>query len=140
MAFYRKYTEAMLQRYVRMSMEAGKVPSLLGQEMFHGNVTSYLDSMERYSRVYEQAGVAGWLTTAGSKPAMISRLGALLVESPSLFLSKRLLQECRTFIAFAGGKTGAASGAHDDCVMAMALAHAVRAERLQTGGNRTRAV
>jgi hypothetical protein len=40
MAFYRKYTEAMLRRYVRMSMEAGKVPSLLGQEMFHGNVTS----------------------------------------------------------------------------------------------------
>jgi hypothetical protein len=41
MAFYRKYTEAMLRRYVRMSMEAGKVPSLLGQEMFHGKVTSY---------------------------------------------------------------------------------------------------
>ena len=41
MAFYRKYTEAMLRRYMRMSMEAGKVPSLLGQEMFHGNVTSY---------------------------------------------------------------------------------------------------
>jgi hypothetical protein len=41
MAFYRKYTEAMLQRYVRMSMEAGKVPSLLGQEMFRGRVTSY---------------------------------------------------------------------------------------------------
>jgi hypothetical protein len=41
MAFYRKYTEAMLRRYVRMSMEAGKVPSLLGQEMFRGRVTSY---------------------------------------------------------------------------------------------------
>ncbi len=41
MAFYRKYTEAMLQRYVRMSMEAGRVPSLLGQEMFRGRVTSY---------------------------------------------------------------------------------------------------
>jgi hypothetical protein len=41
MAFYRKYTEAMLQRYVRMSMEFGKVPSLLGQEMFRGKVTSY---------------------------------------------------------------------------------------------------
>lgn len=41
MAFYRKYTEALLQRYVRMSMETGKVPSLLGQEMFHGHVTSY---------------------------------------------------------------------------------------------------
>ncbi len=47
MAFYRKYTEAMLQRYVRMSMEAGKVPSLLGQEMFRGRVTSYrIDSFE----------------------------------------------------------------------------------------------
>lgn len=41
MAFYRKYTEAMLRRYVRMSMEAGKVPSLLGQEMFRSKVTSY---------------------------------------------------------------------------------------------------
>jgi hypothetical protein len=40
-AFYRKYTEALLQRYVRMSMEAGRVPSLLGQEMFRGKVTSY---------------------------------------------------------------------------------------------------
>lgn len=41
MAFYRKYTEGMLRRYVRMTMEAGKVPSLLGQEMFRGRVTSY---------------------------------------------------------------------------------------------------
>lgn len=40
LAFYRKYTEAMLRRYVRMSTEAGRVPSLLGREMFRGNVTS----------------------------------------------------------------------------------------------------
>ncbi len=40
LAFYRKYTEGMLQRYVRLSMEAGRVSSLLGQEMFRGNVTS----------------------------------------------------------------------------------------------------
>jgi hypothetical protein len=41
MASYRKYTEGILRRYVRMSMEAGKVPSLLGQEMFRGRVTAY---------------------------------------------------------------------------------------------------
>ena len=41
LAFYRKYTEAMLRRYVSMSMEAGRVPSLLGKEIFPGNVTSY---------------------------------------------------------------------------------------------------
>jgi len=59
---------------------------------------------------------------------MISRMGALLVESPWMFSSKRLLGECRTFVAMEGGATGAANGAHDDCVMAMAVAQAVRAE------------
>lgn len=41
LAFYRKYTEAMLRRYLRLSMEAGRVPSLLGRSMFRGNVTRY---------------------------------------------------------------------------------------------------
>lgn len=41
MAFYRKYTEGMLRRYLRLSMEAGRVPSLLGREMFRGKVTNY---------------------------------------------------------------------------------------------------
>lgn len=41
LAFYRKYTEALLRRYVRMSLEAGRVPSLLGQEMFRAKVTHY---------------------------------------------------------------------------------------------------
>ncbi len=39
LAFYRKYTEALLSRYLRLSMETGRVPSLLGQEMFRGHVT-----------------------------------------------------------------------------------------------------
>jgi hypothetical protein len=95
----------------------------------HGaGVLAYLDSVERYARVYEQAGVAGWLTTAGSKPGMVSRMGALLVESPWMFFSRRLLGECRTFVTAAGGRTGAANGAHDDCLMAMAIGQAVRAE------------
>jgi hypothetical protein len=97
----------------------------------HGaGVLAYLDAMERYAHVYEQNGVAGWLTTAGSKPAMVSRMGALLSESPQIFLSKRLLGECRTFVASPGGRTGAAPGAHDDCLMAMAVAQSVRAEGL----------
>jgi hypothetical protein len=40
-AFYRKYTEGLLRRYVRLSMEAGRAPSLLGREMFRGKVTNY---------------------------------------------------------------------------------------------------
>jgi hypothetical protein len=95
----------------------------------HGSgVLAYLDSVERYARVYEQAGIAGWLTTAGSKPGMVSRMGALLVESPWMFFSRRLLGECRTFVSMAGGRTGAVTGTHDDCLMAMAIGQAVRAE------------
>ena len=40
-AFYRSYTEAMLRRYATLSMESGRVPSMLGREMFRGKVTSY---------------------------------------------------------------------------------------------------
>jgi hypothetical protein len=51
----------------------------------HGSgLLAYLDSVERYARVYEAAGVAGWLTTAGNKPGMVSRMGALLVEAPDV--------------------------------------------------------
>jgi hypothetical protein len=96
----------------------------------HGaGVLAYLDSSEKYAQVYEQAGVAGWLTSAGSKPAMVSRMGALLAEQPEIFQSRRLLAECRTFITGANGRMGAANGAHDDCVMAMAIAQSVRAEK-----------
>jgi hypothetical protein len=41
LAFYRKYTEAMLKRYLKLSMQSGRVPSLLGRELFRGHVTSY---------------------------------------------------------------------------------------------------
>jgi hypothetical protein len=41
LAFYRKYTEALLRRYLRLSMQTGRVPSLMGREIFRGNVTHY---------------------------------------------------------------------------------------------------
>jgi hypothetical protein len=92
-------------------------------------VLAYLDGAEKYANVYAaRDGLAGWFTSAGNKPGMIGRMGALLVESPWMFLSRRLLGECRTFVSMEGGRTGAANGAHDDCLMAMAVAQAVRAE------------
>jgi hypothetical protein len=41
LAFYRKYTEALLRKYVSLSMGGGRVPSLLGRELFRGKVTNY---------------------------------------------------------------------------------------------------
>ena len=38
---YRGRTVAMLRRYMRYSMETGRLPSLLGREFFRAKVTSY---------------------------------------------------------------------------------------------------
>lgn len=56
-AFYRKYTEALLRRYVRMSMEAGKVPSLLGAATMLGlpprtAVRRYCRALDRLTTIF----------------------------------------------------------------------------------------
>lgn len=100
----------------------------------HGSaVLAFLETTERYGHVYETHGQAGWLTSATTKPEMIARLGTLLAGSPERFMSRWLLAECRSFVSDERGRAGAASGAHDDLVMAMAIAQAVRAERLLGG-------
>ena len=92
----------------------------------HGHaVLAYL-RMKEYPNVYAQKGQDGWLTSAVSRPAMIENLAAALVEEAMLFRSPRLLSECRTFVRYGDGRTGAAPGTHDDCVMALAIAWAVR--------------
>jgi hypothetical protein len=97
----------------------------------HGaGVLAFLESTERYDNLYRQRGQAGWLTNEASKPEAVSRLGVLLVQRPEMFASKRLLGECRTYISRDNGSTSAANGAHDDLVMAMAIAQEVRAERM----------
>ncbi len=103
----------------------------------HGSaVLAYLATEQRYARVYEQGGQAGWLTSAASKPEVVARLGTLLAGSPERFMSERLLGECRSFVADEHGRASAVAGAHDDLVMAMAIAQAVRAEVLLRPGVR----
>jgi hypothetical protein len=81
--------------------------------------------------IYMHHGIAGWPTTTWTRPMMIERVGMALAEHAGLFQSERLLRECRSFVRLANGKAGAASGCHDDCVMAMAVALSVRAEMLE---------
>jgi hypothetical protein len=40
-ALYRKYTLALLRRYMETSMEIGRAPCVLGKMMFRGRVSSY---------------------------------------------------------------------------------------------------
>jgi len=83
---------------------------------------------EKYEHVYERDRAQGWLTTAASRPGMIENLAQVLVHAPTLFHSPLFLNECRTFVRHADGNAAAAAGTHDDCVMAMAIAFAVRKE------------
>jgi hypothetical protein len=59
---------------------------------------------------------------------MLENFAAVLANAPFLFASPRLLEECKTFVRRTDGSSAAANGAHDDTVMAMAVALAVRAE------------
>jgi len=84
-----------------------------------------------YRAIYEAAdGQAGWLTTSVSRPAMLARMAAAVVEAPGLFQSRNLLVECRSFVRLENGGMAARSGAHDDRVMAMAMGLAARVELL----------
>ncbi|HEY0760274.1 MAG TPA: terminase [Acidisarcina sp.] len=105
----------------------------------HGaGVLAYLHGVCRYAQLYQQGGEDGWLTTSLTRPLMIGTLAAALVEQPMIFKSRRLLRECRSFVRLRNGRTGAGAGAHDDCVMAMALALSVRNELLAGGGQAVR--
>jgi len=94
----------------------------------HGHaVLAHLATSLGYPNLYRQRDQTGWLTTSSSRPAAIENFAALLSARAECFASKRLLEECRTFVRNSEGAAAAVSGAHDDAVMAMAIALAVRA-------------
>ena len=102
----------------------------------HGyGVLAHLKDLH-YENLFQQGGQDGWLTSVVTRPAMIENLAAILIEKPELFRSPRLLGELRTFVRHADGHGAAAEGAHDDCVMAMAIAMAVRREDAGRGPRR----
>jgi hypothetical protein len=97
----------------------------------HGSgVLALAETACGYSRIYRQAGQPGWLTTSVSRPAVLGRLGAALVDQPECLMSRCLLGECRSFVRLANGSSGARAGTHDDRVMAMAIGLGARAELL----------
>jgi len=94
----------------------------------HGyGVLAHLQELH-YENLFRQGGQEGWLTSVVTRPAMIENLAAVLIAQPELFRSQRLLGELKTFVRHADGHGAGAEGAHDDCVMAMAIAMAVRRE------------
>jgi hypothetical protein len=93
-------------------------------------VLAHLHGVCRYNRIHQRDGQDGWLTSAVTRPRMLGLLGSALVQTPGIFSSEGLLKECRSFVRHPSGRTEAMAGEHDDRVMAMAIALAVREERL----------
>lgn len=65
----------------------------------------------------------GFLTTSATRPVIISNLVTTMRENIKLETDRETLKEMTTFIKRHDGKQAAADGAHDDLVMASAIAH-----------------
>jgi hypothetical protein len=101
----------------------------------HGSEQLGLLALKGYVRIFAGSdGKPGFLTTAVSRPAILAEMALVLAETPEIFMSRKLLAECRTFVRKANGEVKARRGAHDDRVMAMAIGLAARREIL---GRRT---
>jgi hypothetical protein len=68
----------------------------------------------------------GWPMNAQTRPLALGALERMLRDAPEAFASRRLLEQCRSFVYHDNGKSGALPGEHDDLVIAAAIALAVR--------------
>jgi hypothetical protein len=65
----------------------------------------------------------GFKTTVETKPMVIDRLRAAVRDGDIKLYDTETLREMQTFIVTESGKMEAEEGCHDDCVMALAIAH-----------------
>jgi hypothetical protein len=111
----------------------------------HGHAVLHaLRHQHHYPRLYRHRGLHGaaeacaadgWPMNAQTKPEAIQALARMLRDAPEVFSSARLLEQCRSFswtedggMAAREGTVSDDSSGHDDLVIAMAIALAVRAQ------------
>lgn len=84
----------------------------------------YLFVDHTLDRAYADRSVkrAGFLTTSKTKPLVLDNLKALIRQGESGIRDPQTISECRVLVVDERGRINAQPGAHDDCVMAYALA------------------
>jgi hypothetical protein len=124
---YGHYTpEELAAQAAKLGCEYNKA-LLVVERNNHGHaVLAMLERVECYEPLFRNNRYAGWVTTMLTRPTMLERFGAMLVTNAELFQSRKLLEECRTFVRHGDGRIAASVGSHDDAIMAMAMALAVR--------------
>ena len=71
----------------------------------------------------------GWRTDQASREVAVSGLVRFARENLELIHDRPTLEEMLTFVRNEQGRAEAESGAHDDCIMALAIAHAARGQQ-----------
>lgn len=74
----------------------------------------------------------GFQTTAKTRPVILSTLIKAVRDDVSIVSDKSTLEEMLTFVRNEDFRAEAEEGAHDDCVMALAIAHYIRAQQSYT--------
>lgn len=73
--------------------------------------------------------VCGFETTTKTKPIIIGELVELMRDDPTIEVDVATLKEMTTFVKKDNGKQEAIDGAHDDLVMAKAIAHFISSQQ-----------
>lgn len=76
----------------------------------------------------------GWRTDPRTRPLMLANLHTVAEQTIEMLASRDLLGEMLTFIRSEDMREEAAAGAHDDLVVAAAIAHQVRGQQSVTAG------
>ena len=99
----------------------------------HGLVTlKFMNDVYEYGNLYFERTMdersiratrkLGFKTSVKSKPILVDHLKQLIRENEIRVHSPVVIDELMTFVNLPNGKQAAASGSHDDCVMALGLA------------------
>lgn len=116
--------------------------ALLGVEVNYSTYPVKLLELMRYPRQYlrQTADVIGarfrdalgWETTSRTRPVAIAELVKGFREDPELVCDRQTLMEMRVFQYNADHRPEALPGEHDDLVMALAIANAIRPQQRMT--------
>ena len=71
----------------------------------------------------------GWATSSKTRPVALAELHTIMEENPELVVSWHTLGEMLTFVYDKDRKPQAASGQHDDLVMAAAICYSIRGQQ-----------
>lgn len=71
----------------------------------------------------------GFKTTSLTRPLIIAELVTIVRDHPDLFNDVETLEEMLTFVRNEKGRPEAQKGAHDDCIMSMAITYYVRSQQ-----------